>query len=272
VLFLKRKSLTITYLHHIISEQSRVGFHSVVTKKLEKLIFWILRYRKSYIVTVSDKNKITLAQKYGFDEDKIFSTKNGLDLKFIEKIKSTDATKYNMCFCGRIYKTKGIYDLLEMIKIIKKTNTDIKCALIGDGGERDIYELKIKECGLEKNIVLLGYVTEEEKYRVMKSSKVFVLPSHEEGWGIVIGEALACKVPAVVYNLDDIVDIWGGNVTWVKRFDVSEFAEKVLYLLSNTKKRQEMSEKGYDFVQKLSWDSVLEKESEIIEEIILRSK
>ena len=267
MLFLKRDVVAITYLHHIISEQSRTGFHSVITKGLEKLIFSILRYKKSYIITVSEKNKTTLAQKYGFDENRIFSTKNGLDLQFIEKIKSVNTVSYDMCYCGRIYKTKGIYDLLEMVKIIKKTKTDIKCVLIGDGGERGVYELKIKECRLEKNIILLGYANEDEKYRVMKSSKLFVLPSHEEGWGIVIGEALACKTPAVVYKLDDIVDIWCDNVTWVKCFDIEEFADKILCLLRDTEKRQEMSEKGYKFVQKLDWNDVLEKEFEIIKEI-----
>lgn len=268
LLFLKRKTLSITYLHHIISEQNRTGFYSVVTKRLEKLIFWILKVRKSYIMTVSEKNKITLVQKYGFDKDKIYVTKNGLDLEFIEKIKVQGETHYDMCFCGRIYKTKGIYDLLEVIKIIKKTYLDVKCVLIGDGGERAVYESIIREDGLEKNIILLGYVSEEEKYVVMKSSKVFVLPSHEEGWGIVIGEAMACKVPVVVYKLDDIVDIWADNVSWVRCFDTVDFADKVLELLWDKKKAEEISDKAYRFVQKLNWNSALEKESEMIREII----
>ena len=188
-------------------------------------------------------------------------------MEFIEKVRIKGGAQYDICFCGRIYKTKGIYDLLEMIKIIKKTYSDVKCVLIGDGGERSVYESRIRESGLEKNIILLGYVSEEEKYRVMKSSKIFVLPSHEEGWGIVIGEALACKVPAVVYKLDDIVDIWADNVVWVRCFDVEDFAEKVMYFLKDTQKRDEISNKAYRFAQKLSWNSILEEESKVINKI-----
>lgn len=263
LLFVRKKVRIVNYLHHIISEQDRRGMHSLITKNIEKINFWVLKIKKAVIITVSEKNKNTLVRKYGFIEKNVYSTKNGLDIEFIESM-VPGKEKYDIVFCGRVYRTKGIYDLMDIIKIIKKSHPDIKCAVVGSGSDMESYKSSITVEGLGDNIRLFGYVTEEEKYGIMKASKVFVLPSHEEGWGIVIGEAMACRVPAIVYRLDDITGIWGDNVVWAECFDVKDFADKVVSLLENEDERRELSDKAYEFSRSLGWDSVLDRELQVI--------
>lgn len=172
---------------------------------------------------------------------------------------------YDLCFCGRLNKTKGVFDLIEIVKIIKENCSNILCVIIGDGPEKNNLKRVIKNYSLENNIKLMGFLTEKEKIKTIKSSKLFVLPSHEEGWGIVIGEAIACGVPVVAYELADIRQIWGTQVYWVESFKTNDFVKKIDQLLSDKHLRMRLARRGKIFVRDLDWSVVLNKEMAIME-------
>jgi glycosyltransferase involved in cell wall biosynthesis len=69
-------------------------------------------------------------------------------------------------------------------------------------------------------------VSEEEKFRLFKASRVFLMPSRQESWGIVIAEALACDVPVVAYDLPAYHPIFGGLIDYVPCFDFEMFKKK----------------------------------------------
>ena len=91
--------------------------------------------------------------------------------------------------------------LIKSVSIIKKSNkkyNSIKCIVIGDGPEKDNLINLTKELNLEKNIIFKGFIEKEQDvYSLIKSSKVFVLPSEREGFGIVVIEANACAIPVI---------------------------------------------------------------------------
>jgi glycosyltransferase involved in cell wall biosynthesis len=62
-------------------------------------------------------------------------------------------------------------------------------------------------------------VSEDEKYRLLKASRLFVMPSRYESWGIVINEALAAGTPVVAYDLSCYRPVFGNFVRYVKSFD-----------------------------------------------------
>ncbi len=258
--FIGRNYKFITYVHHIISEQTRKGFSSLITKFLEKISFYVMKKRNYLVFVDSERIKETLINKYGFQEKNIYITKNGADLEFIENIKSHPKKIYDICFCGRLIKAKGVFDLIEIVIKIKKYYPIIKCAIIGQGPEKDNLLREIKNNNLENNIHLFGFVSEREKIRMLKSSKTFVFPSHEEGWGIVIGEAMVCGLPVIVYKLKDILEIWKDNVTWIECFDLNEFSNKIIKLLENNTERKIFIQKGLKFAKTLNWSSIIKNE------------
>lgn len=268
-LFIKNKDITfITYVHHIISEQRRQGISFLITKFLEKLSFCVMKKRNYYVFVDSKRIKEALINKYGFREKNIYVTKNGIDLNFINSVKVATSTIYDVCFCGRLHKTKGVYDLINIIQIVKKYYPNILCAIIGQGGEKENLDKIIKKNDLENNIKLLGFVSEKEKIETMKSSKLFLLPSHEEGWGIVIGEAMACGLPVIAYKLKDITGIWKDNVVWIDCFNINKFSDAIIMLLKDNKKREFFIKKGLKYAKTLDWHNIMKKESNIIKKII----
>ena len=263
--FINNKDLNIiTYLHHIITEQKRGGISFLITRFLEKVSFYVIKKKDSIVFTDSDRNKTSLIDKYGFHKEDVYVIRNGIDLNFISNVKGMEKSIYDICFCGRLNKTKGVFDLIKIVKKIKEYYPNILCVIIGEGREKDNLKKAIKNSNLENNIKLMGFLEEREKIKTIKSSKLFVLPSHEEGWGIVIGEAMACGLPVIIYKLKDIVNIWKDNVIWIKCFDLNEFSNKVIELLKNNKERKLFIQKGLKFANTLDWKDILSKELSII--------
>ena len=96
----------------------------------------------------------------------------------------------------------------------------------------------------------------EEKFKILNSSKLFILPSHEENWAIVIWEAMAIWNPVICYNLPEITPIWQDNVCWINMFDTGMFAQEVLRLLNDEKLMKTMSEKANEFIKKFDWKEI----------------
>lgn len=263
--FIKNKSTKMaTFVFHIIQEQNRAGLYGKFTSFLEKISFYVLKKRKTLVITDSNHVSRQLIEKYGFCKELIKTSTNGLDLGFIYGIKGEVNKESDLVFCGRLHKRKGVYDLVDIVDRVKKTNPHIFCKVIGDGPEKNNLIEAIKEKKLTRNFELVGFVSEEEKIRILKSGKIFVFPSYEEGWGIVIGEALACGLPVIVYDLKDIRDIWRDSVSWIDIGDKNSFANEIKRLLSNESEMQKRSELGVDFIKNMDWKRVLDAEIEIL--------
>ena len=120
---------------------------------------------------------------------------------------------------------KGIDDLLAILVFLSKEIKDFRAILVG---KLDQLAPCLAELNLSGCVTLIGLVSEEEKFRLFKASRVFLMPSRQESWGIVIGEALACSVPVVAYDLPAYRPIFGDLVEYVPCFDFEIFKRKSL--------------------------------------------
>jgi glycosyltransferase involved in cell wall biosynthesis len=73
--------------------------------------------------------------------------------------------------------------------------------VIGDGDEKGKLVSLAKQLGIERSVKFTGFVKDNEKIRIMKSSELLVLPSTDEGWGSVITEAIACGLNTISYDI-----------------------------------------------------------------------
>jgi len=125
---------------------------------------------------------------------------NGINIKEIQETLPSEQAS-DVIFAGRLIKEKHVDLILEAVKIIKETRPDIQCRIIGDGPERQSLEKKAALLGLLANVVFTGKLSEgKEVIALMKASRVFVIPSTREGFGISALEAMACGLPVVTSN------------------------------------------------------------------------
>ena len=164
----------------------------------------------------------------GFIKNKIINIGNPVD---IEKIRSSkkkiQKIKYDIIFLGRFSPPKKP---LYAIKIMKAVNEKlpVKCVMVGDGELRTQCEEYIRDNKLAKIIDIVGF--QKNPYDFLAQSKILLMPSEWEGFGLAAAEALALGKPVVcsdVGGLREIVDSSCGKLC-KKSEDFIEFISLVL--------------------------------------------
>ena len=161
------------------------------------------------------------------------------------------------------------FDLIEIWKKVCAAIPPAKLAIIGGGDEKTKEDLKekIMVLNIKNNIEVLGYLENKKAYSLLKSSKVFLFPSHEEGWGIVINEALACGLPVVSWDLPIYKPIFEDHIVQVKENDIEKFSNEVIKLLENKELRNQIGSAGKEFIKRYSWDRVAANEYQLIKNL-----
>lgn len=110
-------------------------------------------------------------------------------------------------FLSRIHKKKGIDILIDALSKVKNLPDDFMLAIAGpdSDGLKAQLEARIEQHGLFDRVVWLGMLSGDVKWGAYKAAEVFVLPSHQENFGIVVAEALSTATPVLITNK---VNIW----------------------------------------------------------------
>jgi glycosyltransferase involved in cell wall biosynthesis len=142
------------------------------------------------------------------------------------------------------------------LKTLSQTVPEFRAVLIGRGAEP--LRPRIGELSLEKNVILSGHVSEEEKYRLLKSSRAFLMPSRYEGSPRTIGEAIACGAAVIAYDVPTYRPVFGDLLRYVPCFDVATFAEvsREQILKSRAGVPSLDPEKAAEFKRQNSWQAV----------------
>jgi glycosyltransferase involved in cell wall biosynthesis len=113
-----------------------------------------------------------------------------------------------LLFLGRLHEKKGCDLLINAFVALRKSNRDLKLSLVMAGPCADQDHLGYlrtlaKEAG--DAILFPGMLTGDAKWGALTSAEAFVLPSHQENFGIAVVEALACGTPVLI---SDQINIW----------------------------------------------------------------
>jgi len=103
-------------------------------------------------------------------------------------------------------------------------------------------------------IILPGWVDEEDLPYLLSGAELFVFPSFYEGFGIPILEALACGVPVLASDIPALREIGGEAVNFFNPNSPEEMAEGIYNILSDDKLKNDLRERGLMRVQKFSWE------------------
>ena len=128
---------------------------------------------------------------------------------------------YDVVWIGRVHRQKGIDDLLATLKYLATRIPGFKALIIGKVQAE--LETRIAELGLAKYVSFSGFVSEEEKFRLFKASRVYLMPSRFEGSPRVIGEALVCDIPVVAYDVETYRAVFSEFLRYVPCYDVAKF-------------------------------------------------
>lgn len=159
---------------------------------------------------------------------------------------------------GRLVARKGIRYLIEAMPLILKDLPGVVLLVAGDGPERKSLQSRVHELRLENYIKFIGNVSPSELPFLYSVCDLFVLPSvvdaagDQEGFGIVLCEAMACEKPVIGTRLGGILDIIsdGENGILVKQKSVEGLTRAVLDVLRNQILAEKLGNRGRISVKK----------------------
>lgn len=167
---------------------------------------------------------------------------------------------YDVVWIGRMHRQKGVEDLLDTLQFLAPRIQNFRALIIGDVQEQ--LRNEIEKRSLTGCVEFSGYIKgAKEKFQLLKKSRVFLMPSHYESWGIVIGEALASNIPVVAYDLPCYRPIFGDLIKYAPCFDLNAFkklAEDEILKMRNGQNDLDQS-RLTRFKSENSWESAQDK-------------
>lgn len=217
---------------------------------------------------------------YGVDEKKISVIYEGYAEKERELGKRSEKlipnTKYQiqdakyLLFVGRIEERKNVIGMVEAFEILKeKDKIPHKLVLAGkDGFGFEKIKEKINASKFENDIILTGFVGEQEKWDLLESAQVFLFPTFYEGFGIPVLEAQSVGTPVIASDNSSIPEVIGDDLKefLVDPNDSKDISEKIFKLIDDESLRKNVSEKGLENVKGFSWEKCSAEIAAVIKE------
>jgi glycosyltransferase involved in cell wall biosynthesis len=157
---------------------------------------------------------------------------------------------------GRLHPKKGLELLIDAFAQAAPDNWRLVVA--GDGDPTYASELKrLADQRTPGRVLFTGWVEGEDKVAALQGAALLALPSHQENFGLVVIEALACGVPVLVsphVNLADDVQAVGAG--WVVPLQPAALAQGLAEALSRPEERERRGAAGRELAAQFTWPSV----------------
>jgi glycosyltransferase involved in cell wall biosynthesis len=195
----------------------------------------------------------------------------GTDLKFLFTPPTNPATRQvkEIVFVGRLVETKGLRYLLEAFAVVLRTEPDLVLTIVGDGPMRGKVLQLIAALGQERSVRLLGGVPQTDLPDIYRRAALAVFPySDQEGFGLVVVEAMGCGCPVIASDLPAIREIIEPGVTGILTppRDSAALADAIRQCLADAALRSRLATTALDSVRnQFDWPSIAARYSQTIE-------
>jgi glycosyltransferase involved in cell wall biosynthesis len=200
----------------------------------QHLIFQLIKMRGDLFVITNDCDKKYFPRQW---HNRIFAFYGGVNIEQIKAIEHEPIeTKYDLVFCSRLCVQKGILQLLDIWKLVVAQMPTAKLAVIGNGAP--LFEKHLKEkagrLNISHTIEWLGYVNNQEKYRIYRVSRLFVHPTVYDNNGMVAAEALCTGLPVIMNDLDNLKTVYTTGCVKSNFSDYETTANTIVRLLTDS--------------------------------------
>jgi glycosyltransferase involved in cell wall biosynthesis len=259
----RRGALGVGYVYHLVANRRTTDPRTLWTKSDERVGLAILKRYAKLIFVSNDATGATLKAR-GFHPVK---TAVGIDF---QQFQPTDTPRIpnRGLFVGRMVQSKGVRDAIEAWARVSAAIPGARLVMAGEGPETEPARALAQQLGIASSVEFVGFVSEEEKRRLLLESSVFLAPSHEEGWGIAVGEALASRTPVVAYQLPVFDELFPSSYLPVPAHNRSALADAAARVLVDGSFAEAAVRKGVQNVSRYD----LARVAEIELEAILRSR
>lgn len=229
--------------------------------------------RAHKIICISNKTVEDLHRFYKVDESKVHMVYNGYDEELFntegidEKILGKYSIDYPyMIMVGASYPHKNLHRAIKAFSELENKN-GCKLLIIGKTSPY-IERLKelTKELNLEKEVIFLGYVGDEDLKTLYNKAEAFVYPTLYEGFGLPILEAAACDTVVLCSNNSSLPEVYGEGAITFNPENVEEIKNAMKVALEDKAKVEDIKKKAKENLKRFSWEKTAKEVYEIISE------
>ena len=172
-----------------------------------------------------------------------------LDRETARKALGADRNTFVFGTVGRLVPYKAHDELIQAYAQIHDRLPDSRLVIIGRGKSRDRLTAQIREAGLEHKIALIGFLPKAARY--MAAFDVFVFPSHNEPFGLVLLEAMVNRLPILAADSGAVPEIVPNADALFQTGDINALATRLLEIYRMpAAARQALGELGYQHLQR----------------------
>lgn len=231
------------------------------------------------IITVSYFTKKEILDIYPFaDAQKIIPIHNGYPEKSFYPINSQDKInqvllKYGIegnffLYVGRLEKKKNIPLLIEALALLRDHHSEVKekLLLIGNAGFGfDEVKYLIEQFNLTSDVLITGWVQEEDLPSIFNGASSFVFPTKHEGFGIPVIQSMACGVPVVISDIPVLREISGDAALYFEANSKEALSEAMWQSIVDQNLRRDLRTKGIKQAKNFSWEKCARETLQVIE-------
>jgi glycosyltransferase involved in cell wall biosynthesis len=251
---------------------------SLVEQSAYRLVLKTALKKSSKIIAVSNFTKKDILKNFPFINDKkIKVIYEGINFATTVKLKIKNKKQKNiienwklgignyLLYVGVWREHKNLIGLIRAFEKLKFINhkskfLNLKLVIVG---KPDPYYPEVPEAArnssFKKDIILTGYVADEDLPALYQNAEVFVFPSFYEGFGLPPLEAMAFGCPVVSSNATSLPEVLGEAAVYFDPYNIDEMASKIAQVLSDRDLQKSLIEKGRKQVLKYSWRKMAEE-------------
>ena len=233
----------------------------------------------SHIITISESTKNQIIEHYKADPAKISIINPAVDntVYYPRPAKEIAAVrrKYGLpkkyiLYAGTLEPRKNIEGILRAYADLdSKIKSRYGLVLAGGRGWKDESIIrtmdKLKKNG--ENILHTGYVPDEDFPAIYSGAELFVYPSHYEGFGIPLLEAMACGVPVISADNTSLPEVVGSAGLYVKADDTAGMTMLMERVLSSSKLANDLRRRGLAQAKKFNWEKSAEELIKVLDNL-----
>ena len=238
-----------------------------IQRRIEKMINGkTLRSGTKILVSNNDTKKVVI-NEYNVKSENISIVPNGVDLSLFKTNIKKNPEK--IVFAGAMYYHRGLDILLEAIPYVIKKIPNAKFILLGSGGEMNKLKKIVSDKKLEKSVEFTGWINRDKIPQNISDASVGIGPLRltdvtSRALPIKVLEYMAVSLPVIAKRGTLPLDVLENEKNGYFVDDVEDLVEKIIELLNDPKKVENMGIQSSNMVQKFSWNNVV---TDIIENV-----
>lgn len=273
-----RKVPTTATIHHPITVDRKIDIQqaSSLLEKLKHLrwySFLVMQKRVakelSHLITVSTSAMKDIKKDFNIPESKFRIIPNGINTNTFYPIPEIEREKNRLIVTNSAdMPLKGLYYLLKAVSEISKTR-QIKLVVIGAPKKNGKIVKLIRNLGIGNLITFTGRINNKEFVKQYAKASIAVVPSVYEGFGLPVGEAMACGVPVISTTGGALPEVVGDCGILVPPADYQSLTKAIIHLLDHPDHAKDLGQAGYNRVmENFTWQKAAEKTVQTYREVI----